>query len=196
MTDPAATDLVTRAKAASAILAKHPSEVYFGVQLYDDLAVAVEALRETNDTDMDQIKHMMGKIEASEARVVALAGALRGVLPYMAGALREAKKRNLLETAVEIVRATDHAVAISDAPPAAALERAKARDEFEGICREFVRRVEAGEIRSARTYAQCVNAIAALDALKPHCTCLPLPEPQNDDCPIHGEDGLDREEFT
>lgn len=44
--DLAAVDLVNRARAAEQILIKRPCEVYFGAQLYADLATEVEALRE------------------------------------------------------------------------------------------------------------------------------------------------------
>lgn len=51
------------------------------------------------------------------------------------------------------------------ATPEKALERAKALKDCEDIVREFKRRVEAGEIRSRQTYAQCVDAVDKLDAL-------------------------------
>ena len=43
--DPTTIDLVDRAKGAAKILEVHPCEVYYGAQLYADLANEVEALR-------------------------------------------------------------------------------------------------------------------------------------------------------
>ncbi len=90
MTDPAAIDLVKRAKAAAAILAKYPGEIYFGAQLYNELAAEVEALREhvkglkaqhkeNNATYVHENEHFTERAEAAEAHAAELAAALEKI---------------------------------------------------------------------------------------------------------------------
>ena len=136
------------------------------------LIAAVEWLRETNDTDRDQIKHMMEEIEALRECVEELKGVLstEEVLTGEYAEALEAMFKQFEHVAYEgnDLDVLDQARAVLAATPAAAMERARAVEVVIVKARRLMNASSSGPFRgdARRDLGTALKALAKLNTLK------------------------------